>query len=162
MVLSKNKEFCFWSSCKDRKCELKLTCEDCKIAKYCSSECQSSHFDNHMQLCAPAKSIREKAMKEEELLKATGFNIYETKGYDWFQWAKLNGEQEQLVEQFVQNKAKSCMNLVKISQDSYQGLEVALDEILELMKIAQPHFLYLRYVFDFEFADKNMLTYQNR
>ena len=99
-----------------------------------------------------------KAMNEGELLKAKGFNIFETQGYDWFQWAKLNGEHEELVEQFVQNKAKSCMNLVKISQDSYQGLEVALDEILELMKIAQPHFLYLRYVFDFKLADKNKLT----
>ena len=161
MSLSKNKEFCFSPGCKDRKRELQLTCEDCKLAKYCSSECQSSHFDDHMQLCAPAKSMREKAVKEGELLKAKGFNIYETKGYTWYQWAELNGKHEELVEQFVQNKAKYCMNLVKISQDSYQGLEVVLDEILELMKIAQPHFLYLRYVFKFKITVKNKLTYQN-
>ena len=52
MSLSKNKEFCFSPGCKDRKRELQLTCEDCKLAKYCSSECQSSHFDDHIQLCA--------------------------------------------------------------------------------------------------------------
>ena len=150
MVLSKNKEFCFAPGCKDRKRELQLTCEDCKIAKYCSSGCQYSHFDDHMQFCAPAKSMREKAMKEEELLKAKGFNIYETQGYDWYQWAKLNGEHEELVKEFVQNKAKYCMHLVTISQDSYQELKIVLDEILELMKIAQPHFLYLRYVFNFQ------------
>ena len=161
MVLSKNKELCFWPGCKNRNRELKLTCEDCKLAKYCSSDCQSSHFVDHMQLCAPAKSMREKAMKEGELLKAKGFNIYETKGYTWYQWAELNGKHEELVEQFVQNKAKYCMNLVKISQDSYQGLEVVLDEFLELMKIAQPHFLYLRYVFKFKITVKNKLTYQN-
>ena len=102
--------------------------------------------------------MREKAMKEGELLKAKGFNIYENQGYDWYQWAKLHGEHEELVEQFFQNKAKSCMNLVKISQDSYQGIEVVLDEILELMKIAQPLFLYLRYVFDFKHTDKNKPT----
>ena len=162
MSLSKKKKFCFSPGCKDRNRELKLTCEDCKLAKYCSIECQSSHFDDHMQLCAPAKSMHEKAMKEGELLKAKGFNIYETQGYDWSQWAKLNGKHEELVEQFVENNAKSCMNLVKISQDSYQGLEVVLDEILELMKIAQPHFLYLRYVFNFKLTDKNKLTYQNK
>ena len=114
-----------------------------------------------MQLCSPAKSMREKAVKEGELLKAKGFNVYETQGYTWYQWAELNGKHEELVEQFVQNKAKYCMNLVKISQDSYQGLEVVLDEILELMKIAQPHFLYLRYVFNFKLTVKNKLTCQN-
>ena len=143
MSLSKNKQFCF--SCKDWKCELVKTCKDCKLAKYCSVKCQDSHFVDHMQLCAPAKLLREKAINEGEILKARGFNIYETHGHDWYQWAKLYGEHEELVEQFVQNKTKSCMNLVKISQDSYQGLKVVLDEILELMKISQPHFLYLRY-----------------
>ena len=64
MSLSKNKEFCFWPGCKDRKRELKLTCEDCKLAKYCSSECQSSHFVDHRKFCAPAKSVREKATYE--------------------------------------------------------------------------------------------------
>ena len=83
-------------------------------------------------------------------LKANGFNIYETQGYDWYQWAKLYGEHEELVKEFVQNKAKYCMHLVTISQDSYQELKIVLDEILELMKIAQPHFLYLRYVFNFQ------------
>ena len=83
-------------------------------------------------------------------LKAKGFNIYETQGYDWYQWAKLNREHEELVKQFVQNKANSCMNLVTISRESYQELKIVLDEILELMKIAQPHFLYLRYEFNFQ------------
>ena len=159
MVLSKNKEFCFSPGCKNQNRELKLTCEDCKLAKYCSSECQSSHYDDHLQLCAPAKSMREKAMKEEELLKAKGFKIFETQDYNWSQWDEHDGEHEELVAEFVQNKAKSCMNLVKISQDSYQGLQVVLDEILELMKIAQPNFLYLRYVFNFKLTDKNKLTY---
>ena len=85
--------------------------------------------------------MREKARNEGELLKAKGFNIFETQGYDWYQWAKLYGEHEELVKQFALNKAKSCMHLVTISQNSYQGLKVVLDEILELMKIAQPHFL---------------------
>ena len=144
MSLSKNKQFCF--SCKDWNREQPLlTCGDCKLAKYCNIKCQRSHFVDHMQFCAPAKSMREKARNEGELLKAKGFNIFETQGYDWYQWAKLYGEHEELVKQFVLNKAKSCMHLVTISQHSYQGLKVVLDEILELMKIAQPHFLYLRY-----------------
>ena len=109
MSLSKNKEFCFSPGCKDRKRELKLTCEDCKLAKYCSSECQSSHFVDHMQLCAPAKSMREKAMKEGEHLKARGFNNYETEGNNWYQCAKLNGEHEELVEQFVQKNQVTWM-----------------------------------------------------
>ena len=144
MSLSKNKQFCF--SCKDWNREQPLlTCGDCKLAKYCNIKCQRKHFVDHMQFCAPAKSMREKARNEGELLKAKGFNIFETQGYDWYQWAKLYGEHEELVKQFALNKAKSCMHLVTISQNSYQGLKVVLDEILELMKIAQPHFLYLRY-----------------
>ena len=71
MSLSKNKEFCFSPGCKHRNRELKLTCEDCKLAKYCTIECQDSHFVDHMQFCAPAKSMRETAMKEEELLKVS-------------------------------------------------------------------------------------------
>ena len=46
--------------------------------------------------------MREKAINEGELLKANGFNIYETQGYDWYQWAKLYEEHEELVKQFVQ------------------------------------------------------------
>ena len=69
MSLSKKKQFCF--NCKDWKCELVKTCEDCNLAKYCSLECQNSHFVDHMQFCAPAKSMREKASNEEELLKVS-------------------------------------------------------------------------------------------
>ena len=92
MSLSKNKEFCFCPGCKDQNRE------DCKLAKYCRSECQSSHFVDHMQFCA---------MNEGELLKAKGFKIY-----DWFQWAKLYEEQKELVTQFCLNMDKSIMNLI--------------------------------------------------
>ena len=112
MGLSKNKEFFFCPGCKDqnREHELKFTCEDCKLAKYCSSECQSSHFVDHRQFCAPAKSIRKKAMNEGEILKAKGFKIY-----DWSQWAKLYEEHKELVTQFCLKMDKSIMNLIATS-----------------------------------------------
>ena len=45
-----------------------------------------------------------KAKNEEDLLKAKGFNIHETQGYDWYQWAKLSEDHDELLTQFVVNK----------------------------------------------------------
>ena len=80
MSLSKNKEFCFCPGCKDQNRELKLTCEDCKLAKYCSSECQSIYFVDHMKgiscnfVLQQSQCVKRLHMNEGELLKAKGFN----------------------------------------------------------------------------------------
>ena len=59
-------------TCRNHFSDPLMVCSDCKIARYCSAECQKSDRKQHKKMCKQAKSLREQYREPKDSWLAEG------------------------------------------------------------------------------------------